>query len=181
MSVVITKEDLKAYAEVDYIIKHVNERYRSKVPQNLLDFFETMKDPNHEVRINPYQPLQNQGLTKYTLEIIALLHIKYWCENQERKAELLEKMKENQERLEAKLKEQFSADNLFEKKVTPIEITEDEMVRAYTKYTDTNPDIQDYTDFRKEFVPEELAESVPAKTSFFQKLKSFFSGIFKKH
>ena len=71
MSVVITREDLIAYAEVDYIIHHMNEKYIEKIPEKLRAFFSHIKDPMHKVYINPYQPLQSQGLKQYTLEIIA--------------------------------------------------------------------------------------------------------------
>lgn len=180
MSVVITKEDLIAYAEVDYIIKHMNERYIEMLPEHLRSFFETMKDPEYEVYVDPHRPLQNQGLQKYTLEIIALLHVKYWCEDQERKKELLETMRKNQEKFEAKLKEQFSADKLFQSQNTSQQSDEDPMVRAYSKYTNQNPDIQDYTDLREEPIAEELPETVSEKKTLFQKIKLFVLRKFGK-
>ncbi len=186
MSVVITKEDLIAYAEVDYVLKHMNERYREKVPENLRNFFETIKDPDYKIHIEPYKPLQNQGLTKYALEIIALLHIKYWCQNQERKEELLDKMKQNQEKLEAKLREQFSTDKLFQKNTHKVQVnqtsTQDPMTTAYSKYMENNPDIQDYTDLREEQqISQELQGNViQEQTSLFQKIKLFVSKIFHK-
>ena len=33
MGVVITRDDIRAYAEVNYIINHMNEKYREKVPE----------------------------------------------------------------------------------------------------------------------------------------------------
>lgn len=184
MSVVITREDLKSYAEVDYIIKHMNERYISKLPENLITFFDTIKDPDYEVYVNPYKPLQEQGLTKYALEIIALLHIKYWCENKERKEELLEKMRENQEKFEAQLREKFNTDNLFNK---PAESenhkvsSRDPVITAYSSYTVENPDIQDYTDVREEKnLTEQLTQTVEEKISLFSKIKQFVSKIFGK-
>lgn len=178
MSVVITREDLIAYAEVDYVIKHMNEKYIAKLPENLLNFFETMKDTEHEIYINPHKPLQEQGLKKYALEIIALLHVKYWCDNQDRKEELLQKMKENQEKFEAQLREKFRTDKLFE---NPNKIhNEDPMVTAYSKYMQENPDIQDYTDLREEPVAQETMEAVLEKKSLFQKIKLFVSKMFGK-
>ena len=181
MSVVITREDLMAYAEVDYVIKHMNERYVSKLPENLVNFFETMKDPEHEIYINPHKPLQEQGLKKYALEIIALLHIKYWCENKERKEELLEKMRENQEKFEAQLREKFSTDNLFQQPNNNKISSEDPMVTAYSKYMVANPDIQDYTDLRVEKVTEEMTEPVLKKDSLFEKIRSFVSRMLRKN
>lgn len=180
MSVIITKDDLRAYAEVDYIIKHMNEKYRLKVPQNLLYFFETIKDPNYEVHIEAYQPLQNQGLTKYALEVIALLHIKYWCENQERKTELIEKMRKNQAQIEAKLREQFSSEAIFNASSckTETKITnQDAIMTAYSKYMKTNPDIQDFTDLR-EYLEEEIVIRTPKmRINVLEKIKAFFSKI----
>lgn len=182
MGTVITREDLKAYAEVDYIIKHMNEKYYDKIPQSLQKLFEEIKDPNYEVYVNPHKPLQEQGLTKYALEIIALLHIKYWCENKERKDELLEKMKQNQERFEAKLREQFSTDKLFSNPKAS-EPEPDKMVTAYSKYMEGNPDIQDYTDLRAESKTQEaLTESgLKEKNFFFKKISLFIAKIFRRN
>lgn len=183
MSVVITKEDLIAYTEVDYIIHHMNEKYVNKLPKNLLNFFDTIQDPEYEIYVDPHKPLQNQGLQKYTLEIIALLHVKYWCEDPERKEELLGRMKENQMRFETQWKEKISTDEKFQnqkKDNEPKESEEDPMVTAFSKYTAQNPDIQDYTDIREEPVTEELTETVQEEGSFLKKLKSWITKIFKK-
>jgi len=114
MSVVITKDDIMAYAEVDYIISHMNEKYIKKVPEKLIHFFNNIKDPGYDVYVDPYKPLQNQGLKNYALEILAILHVKYWCENEERKQELLRKMKENEQKLEAQMREKYNVDNIFD-------------------------------------------------------------------
>ncbi len=113
MSVVITRDDIIAYAEVNYIIHHMNERYIRKLPEMLVRFFEEIRDPEHEIYIDPYKPLQSQGLRKYTLEIIALLHLKYWCEDEARKQQLYDLMLSNQRKIEEQMKEKFSIDNLF--------------------------------------------------------------------
>ena len=114
MSVVITREDIITYAEVDYIIHHMNEKYINKLPETLICFFGELKDPEHYVYVDPHKPLQSQGLRRYTLEIIALLHLKFWCENEERKKELYDLMLRNQTKLEEQMREKFSIDKLFD-------------------------------------------------------------------
>lgn len=167
MGVVITRDDIIAYAEVDYIIHHMNEKYFNKVPEKLRTFFATIKDPTCEVYVNPRLPLQNQNLKKYTLELLALLHIKYWCEDEERRKELYEKMIENQRKLDAQMREKYNIDNMFDMnsaKVVTSESdlnnestssTEDDFSRpkAVTKYSAVakeNPDVQDFTDVQEE-------------------------------
>lgn len=114
MGVVITRDDIISYAEVNYIIHHMNVRYLEMLPTKLVDFFDKMKDPYCEVYVDPHKPLQSQGLRQYTLEIIALLHLKYWCEDEERKQELYHRMEVNQIKFEEKIKERFNVENIFE-------------------------------------------------------------------
>ena len=196
MSVVITKDDLRAYTEVDYIINHMNVKYREKVPQKMLTFFGSIKDPDYEVKINPYVPLQNQGLQRYALEIIALLHLKYWCEDEERKKELYDIMLSNQEKLEEQMRQKYSVEKLFE---TPDkeetnnsqeDFSRPRVVQRYSDYAQKNEDIKDFTDHVEVAQTAEPNESVdsqlPADTTqteskgFIQKIFDMFRSIFSK-
>lgn len=186
MSVVITIDDIRAYAEVDYIINHMNQKYIDKVPKRMKDFFSSLKDPNHVVKINPYVPLQNQGLQRYTLEIIALLHLKYWCEDEERKKELYDIMLKNQRRLEEQMKEKYSADKLFDNTSGTIETSNPDenvfsrprVVQRYTGYEQNN-DIQDFTDHVEESKTESsnvgpsltVQDTLKTANGFFSKIK----------
>ena len=196
MSVVITLEDIQAYAEVDYIINHMNQKYKEKVPPKMLAFFSELKDPNHVVKINPYVPLQNQGLKRYTLEIIALLHLKYWCEDEERKKELYNIMLRNQEKLEEQMRDRYSVEKLFDntsetasendKDTEKEDFTKPRVVQRYSQYTQDNTDIQDYTDHvevsnnqeeSKELISENELE---VAKNIFQKIFAKIQSIFKK-
>ena len=196
MSVVITLEDIQAYAEVDYIINHMNQKYKKKVPPKMLAFFSELKDPNHVVKINPYVPLQNQGLKRYTLEIIALLHLKYWCEDEERKKELYNIMLRNQEKLEEQMRDRYSVEKLFDntsetasendKDTEKEDFTKPRVVQRYSQYTQDNTDIQDYTDHvevsnnqeeSKELISENKLE---VAKNIFQKIFAKIQSIFKK-
>lgn len=196
MGVVITLDDIQAYAEVDYIIHHMNQKYIDKVPQKMLSFFSEYKDPNHIIKINPYVPLQNQGLKRYTLEIIALLHLKYWCEDEKRKQELYNIMLSNQHKLEEQMKQKYSVEKLFDNASATVVNSEDDLeqedfskpraVQRYERYTTDNPDIQDYTDV-VDSNDNNLSSSnnlpmneTTAPMGFFQKIKEKFQSIFKR-
>ena len=186
MSVVITLDDIRAYAEVDYIINHMNEKYREKVPEKMLNFFHNYKDPNYEVKVNPYVPLQKQGLKRYTLEILALFHLKYWCEDEERKKELYGLMLKNQERLEEQMREKYSVDKLFdnanakvvssEEDLEKEDFTKPRVVQRYSQYTQNN-DIQDFTDYVNEESHTAQENNLPTNNentpkNIFQKIKN---------
>lgn len=187
MSVVITLDDIRAYAEVDYIINHMNEKYIKKVPEKMKKFFYEYKDPTYDVKINPYVPLQNQGLKKYTLEIIALLHLRYWCEDEKRKQELYDIMIRNQEKLEQQIKEKYNVDDIFnnyfddesEESIEEIDYSRPRVIQKYEQYTKNNSDIQDYTDYEEANLPVENGKLLEEK-NIFQKIKEKILSIFKK-
>lgn len=199
MSVVITIDDIRAYAEVDYIINHMNQKYIDKVPKRMKDFFSSLKDPNHEVKINPYVPLQNQGLQRYTLEIIALLHLKYWCEDEERKQELYDIMLKNQRRLEEQMREKYGVEKLFDNASAKVVSSEEDLsepaendfsrprvVQRYTGYEQNN-DIQDFTDHVEETPNVEnvggnfpVQNTIESAKGIFQKIIEKIQSIFKK-
>lgn len=202
MGVVITRDDIIAYAEVDYIIHHMNEKYISKVPEKLLHFFATIKDPEHEIYVNPRVPLQNQNLKKYTLELLALIHLKYWCEDEERRRELYNKMIENQQKLDEQMREKYNIDNMFELNSAKVVNSEEDLqleedyskpknITRYGAVADENPDVQDFTDVQEDKLAnylnvdkspinemkEEVAitKKVGFMAGLFSKLKNIFS------
>jgi len=198
MSVVITKDDIMAYAEVDHVIHHMNEKYLAKLPEKLIYFFENIKDPEYEVHIEPYKPLQDQGLKRYALEILAILHVKYWCESEERKKELLSKMRENQEKLEQQMRDKYNINNIFDTPSATIVESEADLeekpdfskprtVTTYSNYADKNPDIKDYTDLKEEEVKNKASEELPTETknkfgfliNIIEKIKEKLSGLKK--
>lgn len=182
MSVIITLDDIRAYAEVDYIINHMNIKYKDMVPKKMQEFFSEFKDPDHVIKLDPYVPLQNQGLRRYTLEIIALLHLKYWCEDEERKQELYDIMLRNQEKLDAQMKDKFSLDNLFDSKpaeeVEKTDFSRPKVVQKFEQYTENNDDIKDYTDLQEAKEENLPVENGVENISIFKKIKNFFATLF---
>lgn len=112
MELSITKEDMKSYAEVNYIINHMNEKYFNKIPQKIKDFLYIVKDDSYEttININPAMPLTKQGISQYALEVIAIFHLKYWCENDDVRKSLLNRIESNHRKFEEQLRARYSND-----------------------------------------------------------------------
>ena len=91
----ISSSDKKAYAEIDYILHNMNPTYLHKVPTKLVDFFEEVMDQEHDVKIDSSIPLYENNLEEYTFEILNVLNLNYWCEDETRKEELLDIMKKS--------------------------------------------------------------------------------------
>ena len=78
-----------------YIIHNMNPTYLHKVPTKLVDFFEEVMDQEHNVKIDSSIPLYENNLEEYTFEILNVLNLNYWCEDETRKEELLNIMKKS--------------------------------------------------------------------------------------
>ena len=193
MSTIITIEDIHSYTEVNYIINHMNERYIEMIPKKLRDFFANLSDPNYEININPHIPLESQGLRRYTLEIIAIMHLKYWCTNEERKQELYNIMLKNEEENLAKsFKYRDNIESLFNS-IDDIDSEEEEVdyskpkkIQKYDIYSKDNDDIKDYTDVVEDEETEEQSENLlvddkKEDKSLFVRLKKFIIKIFSKN
>ena len=182
MGVVITREEIRAYAEIDYIINHLNEKYREMVPDKLLKFFNDFKDPTIEIKVDPYVPLEKQGLQRYTLEVLALLHLKYWCEDEAKKQELYEIMVRNQEKIEEQMNEKYNIDDLFTPNSNK-DVEELQVTQKYDSFKENNEDISDYTEYRsvndtKEKLP--IENKVKEEKNIFSRIKEIFLSIFAK-
>ena len=73
----------------------MNPTYLHKVPTKLVDFFEEVMDQEHNVKIDSSIPLYENNLEEYTFEILNVLNLNYWCEDETRKEELLNIMKKS--------------------------------------------------------------------------------------
>lgn len=104
---IIPNEDRIAIAEVDYIIHHMNEFYLNKIPQKVRDYITIVKKRNIDIYVDPKVPLEKQGLKEYTLYLLMILNLKYWC-NDERRRDILAMLETNQRKYDEKI------NNIFE-------------------------------------------------------------------
>ena len=200
MNTIITINDIHAYTEVSYIISHMNERYIDMLPKQLITFFQNYSDPNYTVKLNPHLPLENQGLQRYALEIIAIMHLKYWCENEERKKELYNLMlnnnnndnnnNNNKENLAQSLKYRTNIEGLFHSLEHSdddenIDYSKPKTIQKYDIYSKENEDIKDYTDVVEDEEIEEqsensLIDNKKEDKSLFVRLKKFIINLFNR-
>lgn len=106
MNNILPENDRKAYTEVLYILNHMNKEYIEKVPSELLNFFEEIKDSNYIVEINNNIPLYKNNLQEYTFDILNIINLNFWCENEEQKRRVIRAI-ENKP-IEFKFNEQLS-------------------------------------------------------------------------
>lgn len=84
----------KAYSEVNEILKLLDKEMVDKIPIQIINFFETECDKGYSPIFDEYMPLEEQHLLSDTKDILALLKLKYWCDENE-KTELINILKKN--------------------------------------------------------------------------------------
>ena len=102
----------KAFSEVDMILDLIDSEVKNKVSANFIKFIKEEKDNNYKPNINPELPLEEQNILPETIDILALLKLNYWC-NEEEKKELLKVLNKNEQQFQKEAKEKYDIDKLF--------------------------------------------------------------------
>ena len=102
----------KAFSEVDMILDLIDSEMKNKVSANFIKFIKEEKDNNYKPNINPEIPVEEQNILPETIDILALLKLNYWC-NEEEKKELLKVLNKNEQQFQKEAKEKYDIDKLL--------------------------------------------------------------------
>ena len=106
----------EAYAEVDSFIECLDSYDKNKVPESIRKYFKKEKSKNYNKIIDVNQPIKDQNLKDETLAIIAMLNLKYWCDDEEEKKRLMTIYSENEKKYQNELKEKYDIEKIFEER-----------------------------------------------------------------
>lgn len=106
----------KAYLEVEEFLELLGDEYRNKIPKNFLEFIKSEKDTEYQKKIYLDIPIEEQNLMKETLQIIAFLNLRYWCNDEKEKQRLKEVYRKNAEKFEEEKREKYNPYELFRKR-----------------------------------------------------------------
>lgn len=105
----------QAYSELDSVLDVLDEEDRNKIPIKLRQLLKREKDHNYIKTIDINKSIEEQNLKEETLTLIAILNLKYWCEDEGVKEKLKERYLKNEEIYQKKLDEKYNLDNLFKR------------------------------------------------------------------
>jgi len=127
-----------AYAEVDAILDMLETEAVEKIPLKVREFFKNEKDKNYIPKISEdFSEIENMELMRETICLLTILDINYWCETEEEKQFVLNKLKENDRIKEEELRERYNPDNIFKRKDKENENINTENV-ALIEYKESN-------------------------------------------
>ena len=157
MSSEISTEQSYAYAELLEILSFLNKKFIEKIPSKMMNIFNKNALTTYENHLDISIPIHEQNISKKTAALIAVLALKYWCENDEEITILKEVIVENDKKLEKSNLEQYHPDKIFESSKT-IEEPSTTVESITTKKTteEENTQLLDYSSlpwYKKLFTP----------------------------
>ena len=106
--------------ELSEIFKILDKNLIAKIPQRLKDIIAKEKSTNYNFKLDYSKKLSEQKLSETTELFLTTLHLKYWC-NEEEKQQILNAMRENENKYQEELRERYNPDNLFKNKYNSVE------------------------------------------------------------
>ena len=110
----------EAATEVLTILEHTEIEEVNKIPKNFIKFLKENSSKTYKPDFDFSKPINELNLKQKTQSILAILFLKYW-ENEEEKKSFKKRINENEEKYQQELKKQCSTDNLFKTKKGIIE------------------------------------------------------------
>ena len=114
----INTEYREALVEVLEIIDHLEEDEKSKIPSEIVEFYEKNKSKTYIPNINFEEDISKYNIKNKTREILAGIYIDYLCDDEKKKSEYIKKIRNNEYNYEEKKKKSFNQNTIFKNKQT---------------------------------------------------------------
>ncbi len=110
----IATDYTKVFSEMYEIEKYLPAEFKRKLPSKLVKLIEDNRDTSYEFKYDFSKSLTEQDISEETKDFLTSLYLMYYCD-QEKKEEILSCMKKNSIENEKRLREKYSAENIFNK------------------------------------------------------------------
>lgn len=142
----ITKNTRIAYAEIDSFIELLPKVEKEKIPAKLKQYFKEEKDKETIKKLAVDIPLEEQNLQEETWNLIAIIYLKYLCEDENEKKKLEEIYAKNEKKYREEIKEKYNPEKIFkdrgkkqqleQEKVQnlPIEVKKESFIQKIIKF-----------------------------------------------
>ncbi len=110
---VVSEEYSIAAREIAEVLKFIKEEDLKKIPKKLIDFFNEVSKKDYIMHIDFEEDIKKWHITNKTKQILAMLYLNYWCNEQE-KEEYIKVLQKNEENYNKMLNEKYSIDNVLE-------------------------------------------------------------------
>jgi len=111
----VNLEYSEAIVEVLGILQYLEEEEKSKIPNEIFEYFEKNKSKTYNPNIKYEEDINNLKIKEKTRQILAGLYLDYLCPEEEKK-EYVERLRKKENIYQEKLKEKYNGIELFKNK-----------------------------------------------------------------
>lgn len=137
----ITKSTRIAYAEIDSFIELLPKEEKEKIPSKLKQYFKAEKDEETTKKLSMDIPIEEQNLQEETWNLIAMVYLKYLCEDEKEKKELEQIYDENEKKYREEMKEKYNPEKIFKEREKqqviqnlPIKVQKESIIQKIIKF-----------------------------------------------
>lgn len=141
----ITKSTRIAYAEIDSFIELLPKEEKEKISSKLKQYFKAEKDKETTKKLSMDIPIEEQNLQEETWNLIAMVYLKYLCEDEKEKKELEQIYDENEKKYREEMKEKYNPEKILEnrgkknivqqeEKNLPIKVQKESIIQKIIKF-----------------------------------------------
>lgn len=112
----LSQEYTEAISETLDILNHTDQTYVSKISQKFLSYLSKNTSPTYTPTLDHTKPLTELPLKPKTKTLLTIIYRNYWC-NEQQKQELDKKLKENELKYQAEMREKYNPDDVFKNKI----------------------------------------------------------------
>ena len=102
----------RVFSEVNSLLYELGEEYIKRIPEKLMDLISENKDDKYNPKYNVDKNLIQQGMSKESLSLFALIDVNYWCTTEE-KEDITKQLNNNLKRIQDEEKKKYSVDKMF--------------------------------------------------------------------
>lgn len=125
-------EYIQANTEIKCLLKYFPINYIKKLPTKLLEMIYRNSDEKYNIDVDLKKDLKNQNISKKTKDMLAVLTYNYWSSETEKK-DIIERLNENENNYQEKLREKYNPDNIFKNRETKVEALENSVAMVEYK------------------------------------------------
>lgn len=103
----------KIYTEVNEILNLLGTSYIERLPKDLYSLILDSKDENYKANFSSIEDISTNNCSKEAIDMIALFHANYWCNNEEEKQTLNQTLNNNYIKNEKNKAEKYNYNNIF--------------------------------------------------------------------
>lgn len=111
----ITASDRIAFAEIDEILKVLDDKLVNRIPESVRNIYKNNRDKNYKVILDMDRLIQEQNLSKKAVIYLSELYLKYWTTNEERK-KTIDVLKKKDEKISKEREEEYDIEKFLKKK-----------------------------------------------------------------